>query len=120
MKLDALLSQVPTLEVDGPTDRDITSLTYDSRRAKPGTLFFALKGEKVDGSAFIDAAVAAGAEAIVSENAAIKTRATNIVVADARQAMADLAAVFYQHPARALKIAGITGTNGKTTTAFLI
>ncbi|MDR3404356.1 MAG: UDP-N-acetylmuramoyl-L-alanyl-D-glutamate--2,6-diaminopimelate ligase [Chthoniobacter sp.] len=120
MKLDALLSQVPTVKVDGPTDRDITSLTYDSRRAKPGTLFFALKGEKVDGSAFIDAAIAAGAEAIVSENASIKTRATNIVVADARNAMADFAAAYFQHPARALKIAGVTGTNGKTTTAFLI
>jgi len=120
MKLDALLSQVSTVKVDGPTDRDITSLTYDSRRAKPGTLFFALKGEKVDGSAFVDAAIAAGAEAIVSENTAVKTRATNIVVADARNAMADFAAAFYQQPARALKIAGVTGTNGKTTTAFLI
>ncbi|MEI9893882.1 MAG: UDP-N-acetylmuramoyl-L-alanyl-D-glutamate--2,6-diaminopimelate ligase [Chthoniobacter sp.] len=96
------------------------TLTYDSRRVKPGTLFFALKGEKVDGSAFIDAAIAAGAEAIVSENASIKTRATNIVVASARNAMADLAAAYFQHPARALKIAGVTGTNGKTTTAFLI
>jgi UDP-N-acetylmuramoyl-L-alanyl-D-glutamate--2,6-diaminopimelate ligase len=120
MKLDALLAHVSTVQVDGPTDRDITSLTYDSRRAKPGTLFFALKGEKVDGSAFIDAAIAAGAEAVVSENAAIKTRATQIVVGDARNAMADMAAAFYQHPARALKIAGVTGTNGKTTTAFLI
>ena len=120
MKLDALLSQVPTVKVDGPTDRDITNLTYDSRRVKPGTLFFALKGEKVDGSAFVDAAIAAGAEAIVSENASIKTRATNIVVADARNAMADFAAAYYQNPARALKIAGVTGTNGKTTTAFLI
>jgi UDP-N-acetylmuramoyl-L-alanyl-D-glutamate--2,6-diaminopimelate ligase len=120
MKLDALLSQVSTVKVDGPTDRDITNLTYDSRRAKPGTLFFALKGEKVDGTAFIDAAIAAGAEAIVTENASVKTRATNIVVADARNAMADLAAAYYQHPARALKIAGVTGTNGKTTTAFLI
>ncbi|MEP6669606.1 MAG: UDP-N-acetylmuramoyl-L-alanyl-D-glutamate--2,6-diaminopimelate ligase [Chthoniobacter sp.] len=120
MKLDALLSQVSTVKVDGPTDRDITNLTYDSRRVKPGTLFFALKGEKVDGSVFIDAAIAAGAEAIVSENASIKTRATNIVVADARNAMADCAAAYFQHPARALKIAGVTGTNGKTTTAFLI
>jgi UDP-N-acetylmuramoyl-L-alanyl-D-glutamate--2,6-diaminopimelate ligase len=120
MKLDALLSQVPIVKADGPTDRDITNLTYDSRRVKPGTLFFALKGEKVDGSAFIDAAIAAGAEAIVSENTSIKTRATNIVVLDARNAMADFAAAYFQHPARALKIAGVTGTNGKTTTAFLI
>jgi len=120
MKLSALLSQIKTVKVDGSTDREITGLTYDSRRVKPGTLFFALKGEKVDGSLFIEKAVAAGAEAIVSEDAQIKTRATNITVADARDAMADLAAAFFQHPARGLKVAGVTGTNGKTTTAFLI
>jgi UDP-N-acetylmuramoyl-L-alanyl-D-glutamate--2,6-diaminopimelate ligase len=120
MKLDALFSQVATVRIDGPVNREITSLAYDSRRAKPGALFFALKGEKVDGVAFVEKAVAAGAEAIVSETAEFKTRATNITVADAREAMADLAAAFFQHPSRALKIAGVTGTNGKTTTAFLI
>jgi UDP-N-acetylmuramoyl-L-alanyl-D-glutamate--2,6-diaminopimelate ligase len=120
MKLEALVSQIPTVKVDGPLDREITSLTYDSRQARPGTLFFALKGEKVDGAIFVDKAVAAGADAVVSENAALQTSATRIVVADARQAMADLAAAFYQHPANALKVAGVTGTNGKTTTAFLI
>lgn len=120
MKLDALLSKAATVKVDGPTDRDITHLTYDSRRVKPGTLFFALKGEKVDGTAFIDAAIAAGAEAIVTENASVKTRATNIIVQNARNAMADLAAAFYQNPSRPLRMAGVTGTNGKTTTAFLI
>ncbi len=120
MKLETLLSHVATIKVDGPADRDITAIAYDSRRVKPGTLFVALKGEKVDGSAFIEAAVAAGAEAIVSESAEFKTRATNITVANARIALADLAAAFFQNPARSLKIAGVTGTNGKTTTAFLI
>ncbi len=120
MKLDALLSHIATIKVDGPTDRDITSIAYDSRRVKPGALFIAVKGEKVDGTAFVEKAIAAGAEAVVSETAEFKTRATNITVADARNAMAALAAAFYQHPARALKIAGVTGTNGKTTTAFLI
>jgi UDP-N-acetylmuramoyl-L-alanyl-D-glutamate--2,6-diaminopimelate ligase len=120
MKLETLLSHVATIKVDGPVDRDITVIAYDSRRVKPGTLFVALKGEKVDGSAFIEAAVAAGAEAIVSEDSEFKTKATNIAVADGRIALADLAATFFQNPARALKIAGVTGTNGKTTTAFLI
>lgn len=120
MKLEELLSKAATVKVDGPTDRDITSLTYDSRRAKPGSLFFALKGEHANGTSFIDAAIAAGAEAIVTENAAIKTRATNVIVQNARNAMADLAAAFYQNPSRPLKMAGVTGTNGKTTTAFLI
>jgi len=120
MKLTALLSQVATIKTEGSLDREITAITYDSRRVKPGTLFVALKGEKVDGAAFVEKAVAAGAEAVVSEDAEIKTRATNITVADARNALADLGAAFFQHPARALKIAGVTGTNGKTTTAFLI
>ena len=120
MKLDALLSQIATVKVEGPVDRDITAIAYDSRRVKPGTLFVALKGEKVDGAAFVEKAVAAGAGAVVSEEAEFKTRATNITVLDARNALADLGAAFFQHPARALKIAGVTGTNGKTTTAFLI
>jgi UDP-N-acetylmuramoyl-L-alanyl-D-glutamate--2,6-diaminopimelate ligase len=120
MKLDALLSQVATVKVDGSVDREITGIAYDSRRVKPGTLFVALKGEKVDGAAFVEKAVAAGAEAVVSETTEFKTRATNVTVMDARIALADLAAAFFQNPARALKIAGVTGTNGKTTVAFLI
>ena len=120
MKLSALLSQFVTIKTEGSLDREITAITYDSNRVKPGTLFVALKGENVDGAAFVEKAVAAGAEAVVSEDAEIRTRATNITVADARNALADLGAAFFQHPARALKIAGVTGTNGKTTTAFLI
>ena len=120
MKLAALIPNTATIKIDGSLDREITAITYDSRRVKPGTLFVALRGERVDGSQFVEQAIAAGAEAVVSEVAEFRTKATNIIVADARHALADLAAAFYQHPARALKIAGITGTNGKTTTAFLL
>ena len=120
MKLDVLLSAIATIKVDGPLDREITAIAYDSRRVQPGTLFVALRGEKVDGAQFVEQAIAAGAEAVVSEVAEFRTRATNVIVPDARLALADLAAAFYQHPARALKIAGVTGTNGKTTTAFLL
>ncbi len=120
MKLEALLSQIQTLGVEGSLDREITSLTYDSRRVKPGGVFFAVKGEKVNGEEFIERAVAAGAEAVVSEQSRSKSRATSVTVADARLAMADCAAAFYRHPAQALKVVGVTGTNGKTTTAFLI
>jgi UDP-N-acetylmuramoyl-L-alanyl-D-glutamate--2,6-diaminopimelate ligase len=120
MNLETLLSNTAVKTIDGPLDRQITSIAYDSRRVKPGALFVAMKGEKVDGAQFIEQAVAAGAEAVVSESGGMRTRATNVVVADARIALADLADAFYQHPARALKIAGVTGTNGKTTTAFLI
>ncbi|MCE9610123.1 MAG: UDP-N-acetylmuramoyl-L-alanyl-D-glutamate--2,6-diaminopimelate ligase [Chthoniobacter sp.] len=120
MKLEALLASIEAIKTDGPLDREITAVAYDSRRVKPGTLFVALRGEKVDGSQFLEQAIAAGAEAVVSETAELRARATNITVADARRALADLAAAFYQHPARALKVAGVTGTNGKTTTAFLL
>jgi UDP-N-acetylmuramoyl-L-alanyl-D-glutamate--2,6-diaminopimelate ligase len=120
MKLEALLSHVATIKVDGPLDREITAIAYDSRRVQPGTLFVALPGEKVDGAQFVEQAIAAGAEAVVSQVAEFRTRATNVIVPDARLALADLAAAFYQNPARALKIAGVTGTNGKTTTAFLL
>ena len=120
MKLDALLSNIASIKIDGPLDREITAIAYDSRRVKPGSLFVALRGEKVDGSQFVEQAIVAGAEAMVSETAEFRTRATNVVVADARVALADLAAAFYQYPARHLKIAAVTGTNGKTTTAFLL
>jgi len=120
MKLSTLLSSVAAIKVDGPVDREITAIAYDSRRVKPGTLFVALRGEKVDGAQFVEQAISAGAEAVVSEVAEFRTKATNVFVADARIALADLAAAFYQHPDRALKIAGVTGTNGKTTTAFLL
>ncbi len=120
MKLEALLNNVARVSVDGPLDREITSIAYDSRKVKPGCVFVAMKGEKVDGSIFIDNAIAAGAEAIVTESGQAKCRATIIVVPNAREALADLAANFFQHPAKHLKVGGITGTNGKTTTAFLL
>ncbi len=120
MKLETLLKAIRPLKVDGPLDREITSLAYDSRRVQQDALFFALRGAKADGSAFVDHAVASGAAAVVSESVELKARATNIVVANAREAMADLAAEFFQHSDRYLKMAGVTGTNGKTTTAFIL
>ncbi|HYR58521.1 MAG TPA: UDP-N-acetylmuramoyl-L-alanyl-D-glutamate--2,6-diaminopimelate ligase [Chthoniobacteraceae bacterium] len=120
MKLESLLKGVVFIGVDGSLDREITALAYDSRRVKPGCVFVAMKGEKVDGAIFIDNAIAAGAEAVVSESGHAKSRATIVVVPNAREALADLAANFFQHPARHLKVAGVTGTNGKTTTTFLL
>ncbi len=120
MQLKTLLSSAAVTSVDGAQERDITSLAYDSRRVQPGGLFFALKGEKVDGAQYVAQAVERGAEAVVSEQGQLRARATNVVVPDARAAMADMAASFYRHPSRQLKVAGVTGTNGKTTTAFLI
>jgi UDP-N-acetylmuramoyl-L-alanyl-D-glutamate--2,6-diaminopimelate ligase len=98
---------------------EITALAYDSRRAHPGTLFFCVPGEKADGHEFAAAAVQGGASALVVERE-LELDVPQLVVADARAAMAPLAARFAGDPTRELRVAGITGTNGKTTTAFLL
>lgn len=98
----------------------VESLAYDSRQVKPGALFFALRGVKDDGSRFIAQAVEMGAIAAVSDAATAACALPLIQVPDARAAMADMAAAFYGRPAASLKVMGVTGTNGKTTTAFLV
>jgi UDP-N-acetylmuramoyl-L-alanyl-D-glutamate--2,6-diaminopimelate ligase len=120
MKLETLAQAIDPIAVAGPLDRDITGICYDSRRATEGCIFVALPGEKTNGTEYIDAAIDKGAAAILSEVGGLASRATHLTVKNARRAMADLAAAFYRQPARALRIAGVTGTNGKTTTAFLI
>ena len=120
MKLNALLAPLNTPQIIGPDDREILALAYDSRKVKKGSLFFALSGEKTNGNKFIDAAVAAGAVAIVTEEPRQNPNTTVIVVPSAREAMADLAAEFFRHPSLPLKTTGVTGTNGKTTFSFLL
>jgi UDP-N-acetylmuramoyl-L-alanyl-D-glutamate--2,6-diaminopimelate ligase len=120
MLLKNLLASVATQGVAGPTDRQVESVAYDSRRVQKNSLFVALRGEKSDGHQFIDQAIERGATAIVSERDEKNPRATSIKVANSRTALADIAAAFYQHPTRRLKMAAVTGTNGKTTTTFLI
>jgi UDP-N-acetylmuramoyl-L-alanyl-D-glutamate--2,6-diaminopimelate ligase len=120
MNLENLAEAISTVSIAGPLDRDITAICYDSRRATEGCLFVALPGEKTNGTQYIDAAIDKGAAAIVSEEGGLASRATHLTVKNARQAMADLSAAFYRHPSRALRVAGVTGTNGKTTTAYLI
>jgi UDP-N-acetylmuramoyl-L-alanyl-D-glutamate--2,6-diaminopimelate ligase len=84
------------------------------------TLFVAIRGEKSDGHQFVDQAIEQGASVIVAEREIVSPRATCLVVDDSRGALADLSAAFYGMPARKLKMAAVTGTNGKTTTTFLI
>lgn len=120
MNLEILAQVLRPIAVTGSLDRDVTAICYDSRRATEGCIFVALPGAKTDGNEFIDAAVAKGAVAVVSEKPGLATRATHLQVKSARPALADLAAVFFRNPSYHLKIAGITGTNGKTTTAFVI
>ena len=120
MQLKALLSKIPTLLTVGPAEREIAAICYDSRRVQKNSLFVALSGEREDGNKFIEEAIERGAVAIVTEQEQTQMRATLVVVRNARQALADLAAEFYGRPSLGLKVAGITGTNGKTTTAFLL
>ena len=100
-------------------DPPITSLCYDSRQAEPGALFFALPGAKADGAQFARQAAERGAAAIIAQCPVEDAGCPVVLVPDARAAMADVAAAFFKHPDRTLKCVGITGTNGKTTTAFL-
>jgi len=99
----------------------ITGLAYDSRKVGPGACFVALRGSKVDGHDHIEKAIAAGAVAIVAETPPPENITTPWVhMYDTRMALASLSAASYGRPADELAIAGITGTNGKTTIAFLI
>jgi UDP-N-acetylmuramoyl-L-alanyl-D-glutamate--2,6-diaminopimelate ligase len=121
MKLGELLRGVTTLERGADAGAPVSSLAYDSRRAGPGTLFFAIQGEKADGHNFISQALERGAVAIVSERAAPSELAGRwIRVATIRRALSEAARTFYGQPDSRLQLIGITGTNGKTTTAFLV
>jgi UDP-N-acetylmuramoyl-L-alanyl-D-glutamate--2,6-diaminopimelate ligase len=120
MQLKTLLAAITPGQVIGPVDRVVESIAYDSRRVQRNGLFVALRGEKSDGHQFIEQAVEKGATVIVTEREVQSPRATCVVVDNTRSALADLAASFYQQPTRRLKLAAVTGTNGKTTTTFLI
>ncbi len=120
MQLKTLAAALPTRQVIGTIDRAVESIAYDSRRVQRNGLFVALRGEKADGHEFIGSAIEKGASVIVTEREEQHPRVTCLVVEDTRAALADLSANFYGHPAWKLKLAAVTGTNGKTTTTFLI
>jgi len=125
MKLSDLLSGVETARVSGPAETDVQSVVYDSRRATAGSLFFALHGEKLDGTKFAEDAVKRGATAIASAAARPEPLSKGVAWIELprgseRRGLARAAANWYGHPAEALKLIGVTGTNGKTTTTFLV
>lgn len=120
MRLDRLIQKLEVRRVEGPVDRDVRFLCHDSRRAGEEGLFVALRGSHRDGHQFLEAAIEAGAPAVVVSEPFTSPKATVIEVEDTRYALARLGAVLYGAPSRFLKMAGVTGTNGKTTTAFLI
>lgn len=107
----------------GAADPDVTELVYDSRQAAPGALFVAVPGFHVDGHAFAAAAVSRGAVAVVAERVPdppVPATIPLVIVPDSRTAESSLAAAFYGHPSHDMLVAGITGTDGKTTTATLL
>jgi UDP-N-acetylmuramoyl-L-alanyl-D-glutamate--2,6-diaminopimelate ligase len=130
MLLSKIISalQSEPVKVTGPVDREITALTHDSRQVTPGTLFVALpsvtpgrKGSAVAGGAnFILEAAEKGAAAVVTSSDLEIPRATMIRVEDPRTVLSAAAATFFCHPSLQLQTAGVTGTNGKTTVAFLL
>jgi UDP-N-acetylmuramoyl-L-alanyl-D-glutamate--2,6-diaminopimelate ligase len=125
MKLAELFWGVEPARETGPLDVVIQSLTYDSRNVAAGSLFFALHGEKLDGTKFVEDAVSRGAIAVASAAARPRSLPGNLAWIEMapgseRRCLARVAANWYRHPAETLKLVGVTGTNGKTTTTFLV
>lgn len=121
MLLSELVKGQNILACGGRQDTPVLGIAYDSRRVGPGFLFVAIEGFQTDGHRFIEQAVAAGAAAVVVQKpVAVPAFAAWVQVADSRLALGLLAARFYGYPARQLKMAGVTGTNGKTTTTHLL
>ncbi|MDQ2623072.1 MAG: UDP-N-acetylmuramoyl-L-alanyl-D-glutamate--2,6-diaminopimelate ligase [Actinomycetota bacterium] len=119
MRLDLILRGLDSHQLEGDPGTEIDSLAFDNRKVTPGALFFCVRGADSDGHDYAPAAVDAGARALVCERS-MGLGVPEVIVSDSRAAMATVAAAFHEHPTRDLKVAGITGTNGKTTTAFLL
>lgn len=117
--LTELLQEIASgARIHGPRSGIVRTLCIDSRHAGPGSLFVALRGEHTDGHRFVERAVAAGAICVVVEEPVeVAERVTSVVVRDSARALSRIAAAFYGRPSKALGVAGITGTNGKTTTS---
>ena len=118
MKLQDLLKGVAVLESTAAPDTEINEVRYDSRAVQPGDLFVAIRGYATDGHQYIGKALEQGAAAIVCEEATAGTPA--VVVENARRALAEIAANRFGHPADSMVMLGVTGTNGKTTTTYLV
>ncbi|MGI4853340.1 MAG: UDP-N-acetylmuramoyl-L-alanyl-D-glutamate--2,6-diaminopimelate ligase [Janthinobacterium lividum] len=120
-----LTTDLPTLAVGDASRAEISGVEYDSRAVLPGSLFVAMRGETSDGNAYVRRALDAGASAIVTDSResfafADAQGVPAALIANGRRALAALSANFYHHPERGLAISAVTGTNGKTTTAFLV
>jgi UDP-N-acetylmuramoyl-L-alanyl-D-glutamate--2,6-diaminopimelate ligase len=119
VELEALVRALAPSEVIGAQPVEIDDLAHDTRRVAPGALFFCVRGSRVDGHELAGAAVERGASALVVERV-VEADVPQLVVPDSRAAMALAADVFFGEPTKELEVAGVTGTNGKTTTVFLL
>ncbi len=118
MKLGELIDGLDILSMDADLDTEVTGLVADSRKVTPGSVFVAVRGYESDGHRFIDAAVKAGAAVVIGEE--VPEGVPSVKVADSRRAMAAAAGNLYGNPSRSMRMIGVTGTNGKTTTTNLI
>lgn len=120
-RLDRLLERLDYTVVQGNTQIEITEVIYDSRKVSPGCLFVCIKGAAVDGHTFAAEAAKKGAAAvIVQEDVKVPPQVTVIQVADSRYALALVSCAWFHHPAEKLRVIGITGTKGKTTTTYMV
>ena len=121
-RLNDLLDDVRVLEIENPNNPVVSALTYDSRTVECGSCFFAVRGTQSDGHNYIVSAIERGASVIVCEEmpTTLIDGVSYVMVEDSNIAMAHIAAAFYGHPSRELRLVGVTGTNGKTTTATLL
>jgi len=126
MKWNELIAEVDPVGASGDSGSEITGIEYDSRRVKPGTVFVAMKGGTTDGNRYVEKALAAGALGVITDSGntfdhllVYEAGRPVLEVEHGRRALAQASAAFFGHPERKLAATGITGTNGKTTTAFL-
>lgn len=121
MELEKLIEGLPVLSIQGELKRKITRVVYDSRRAVPGSLFVCIDGFKTDGHKFIQSALDNGATALIVQKEIMKPDGVTVVrVPDTRYALAYTADAFFNHPSGDFSLIGVTGTKGKTTTAYMI